>query len=365
MDFTFLCSERPEHNSRKVAIIGSGPSGLAATGYLACAGYKVEVYDKLPRPGGLMVFGIPGHRIPPENIARGAEKLEKDFGVVFRLRTKICGSEPMHQETGDDMAYTYKSLGGRVEDNDAVLICTGTWKSRRMNIPGNDLPGVYSGLEFLFPVRAAGYEISNMEVPRIKGKKVVVIGAGFTAVDAVHAALSEGAEQVRLIYRRSREEAPCGSMEFNMLEKKGTECMEHAAPLEIIGTDRVEAVKVAPCAMSRPDAQGKCRLEVKESAGFEIKADIVVTAIGEMGTPPFAHDLGLDEVRKGEVKWLQMTSLESVFVAGDVLIGPSRIGKAVYSGLKAARSLDQWLTLKSQGRLDEFQGEVIQREDLR
>lgn len=365
MDFTFLCSGKPAHNGRKVAIIGSGPSGLSATGYLACAGYKVEVYDKLPKPGGLMVFGIPGHRIPPENITRGAEKLEKEFGVDFKLRTKICGSEPMHEETGDDMAYTYKSLGGRVEDNDAVLICTGTWKSRRMEVPGHELPGVYSGLEFLFPVRAASYEITNMVVPKIEGKKVVVIGAGFTAVDVVHAAISEGAAQVSLVYRRSREEAPCGSMEFNMLEKKGAECMEHVAPLEIIGTDRVEGVRFAPCAMSHPDEQGRCRLEVKSEEGFEIEADIVVTAVGEMGTPPFAHDLGLDNVRKGDVKWLQMTSLDSVFVAGDVLIGPSKIGKAVYSGLKAAKSLDEWLTLKNQGRLDEFQDEIIRREDLR
>jgi len=365
MDFTFLCSGKPEPNGRKVAIIGAGPSGLTATGYLVCAGYKVEVYDKLSKPGGLMVFGIPGHRIPPDNIARGAEKLEKEFGVEFKLRTKICGSEPMHQETGDDMAYTYKSLGGRVEDNDAVLICTGTWKSRRMDIPGHELPGVYSGLGFLFPVRAASYEIANMDVPQIEGKKVVVIGAGFTAVDVVHAALAEGASQVRLVYRRSREDAPCGSMEFNMLEKQGAECMEHAAPLEILGKDKVEGVRFAPCVMSEPDEAGKCRLTVQKEESFVMEADIVVTAVGEMGTPPFAHDLGLDNVRKGDVKWLQMTSLDSVFVAGDVLMGPSKIGKAVYSGLKAAKSLDEWLTLKDQGRLDEFQDEVIRREDLR
>jgi len=365
MDFTFLCSGPPPENGRKVAIIGAGPSGLAASGYLACAGYQVEVYDKLPKPGGLMVFGIPGHRIKPENIARGAEKLEKEFKVQFKLRTKICGSEPLHQETGDQLAFTYKSLGGRVEDNDAVLICTGTWKSRKLNIPGSDLPGVYSGLEFLFPVRAASYEISQVDVPRIKGKKVAVIGAGFTAVDVVHAAISEGAQEVYLIYRRTRDEAPCGSMEFSLLENKGVKCIEQCGPLEILGKDRVRGLRLAPCSMSQPDAAGQCRLIFLRDKSQVLDVDIVVAAIGETGTPPFAHDLGLENVRKGDVKWLQMTSLDSVFVAGDVLTGPSRIGKAVYSGLKAARSLDQWLTLKDQQRLDEFQDELIPREDLR
>ncbi len=363
MDFTFLCSGPPPKNGRKVAIVGAGPSGLAATGYLACAGYQVEVYDKLPKAGGLMVFGIPGHRIQPENISRGVEKLQNEFGVQFRLRTKICGSEPMYQETGDQLAFTYKSLGGRVQDNDAVLICTGTWKPRRINIPGSNLRGVYSGLEFLFPVRAASYDIAQVEVPEIKGRKVAVIGAGFTAVDAVHAAMSEGAEKVYLIYRRTRAEAPCGTLEFELLEKKGTQCIEQCGPLEILGRDRVEGLRLAPCGIAGSGSGGRPALQPDES--YVLDVDIVVAAIGETGTPPFAHDLGLENVRRGEVKWLQMTSIDSVFVAGDVLIGPSRIGKAVFSGLKAAKSLDEWLNLKAQDRLDEFKEEVIRREDLR
>ncbi len=312
-----------------------------------------------------MVFGIPGHRIDPENIAQGVKKMEQEFGVEFMLRTKICGSEPMHEETGDKMAYTYKSLGGRVEDNDAVLICTGTWKSKGINIPGSQLPGVYSGLEFLFPVRAARYEVSQEDVPQIKNKKVAVIGAGFTAVDVAHTALSEGADKVYLLYRRTRHDAPCGSLEVSVLENKGATCLEKAAPVEILGTEKVEGIKLAPCEMSQPNQAGKCKPIIQTQKSYTLDVDIVVAAVGEMGTPPFAHDLGLENVRKGEVKWLQMTKLDSVFVAGDVLTGPSRIGKAVYSGLKAAKSLDEWLTLKQEGRLDEFQEELIRKEDLR
>ena len=365
MNFTFLCHKRPPKNGRKVAIIGAGPSGLAAAGYLACKGYQVEVYDKLPRAGGLMVFGIPGHRIPASMIEESVKGLERDYGVKFNLCTKICGSEPMHQEAGDDYVSNYKSLGGRVEDNDAVLICTGTWKSRRLSIPGSKLPGVYSGLEFLFPVRAALYDIARMEVPLIRGKNIAVIGAGFTAVDVLHSAVAGGAKNVYLLYRRSRKEAPCGTMEIDLLEKAGVKCMELVSPVRIVGPNRVRGIELTRCRLTGPDESGRCRPMVCDKGSFTLDVDLVVAAIGEVATPPFAHDLGLDNVRKGQVRWLHMTSMESVFVAGDALTGPSKIGSAVYSGLKAAKSLDEWITLKSQDRLHEYRDEIIQRQDLR
>lgn len=365
MNFAFLCEQAPPRNGRKVAIIGAGPSGLAAAGYLACSGYDLEVYDKLPKAGGLMVFGIPGHRIPAGNIEKSVHRLENEYKVKFKLCTKICGSEPLHQEAGDNFALEYKSLGGRVEDNDAVLICTGTWKSRKLGIPGSHLEGVYSGLEFLFPVRAAGYDTGEMKIPEIKGKKIAVIGAGFTAVDAAHTAKAEGAKKVSLIYRRTRNQAPCGTLEISILEKAGVDCLELVSPVQILGRDRVEGIELAVCRLSEPDESGRCTPVVCQDQHFQLKADIIVAAIGETATPPFAHDLGLENVRKGQVRWLQMTSMDSVFVAGDALTGPSRVGSAVYSGLRAAQSLDQWLTLKAQDRLDEFRNEIIRQQDLR
>ncbi len=365
MDFTFLCKSPPAENGRRVAIIGAGPSGLAATGYLACAGYRVEVYDKLPRAGGLMVFGIPGHRIPASNIEKAVARLEQDFKVDFKLRTKICGSEPMHQEAGDDYVSYYKSLGGRVEDNDAVLICTGTWKSRKLGVPGSSLPGVYSGLGFLFPVRAAKYDLARLDIPEIRGKNIAVIGAGFTAVDVIHSALAEGAANVYHFYRRTKDEAPCGSLEMDILQKSGARLVELASPVRILGKDRVEGIELARCRLADQDETGRCSPIVCDGELIRYDVHLVVAAIGEIATPPFAHELGLDNVRKGQVRWLHMTSMESVFVAGDVLTGPSRIGNAVYSGLKAARSLDQWITLKAEDRLDEYRDELIGKEDLR
>ncbi len=151
-----------------------------------------------------------------------------------------------------------------------------------------------------------------------------------------------GASEVTAAYRRSRNDAPCGLFEIERTEELGVKWKDMAAPVRVLGQDRVEGV------------------EVRIGEALEtLAAEVLVTAIGESATPPFAKDLGLEHVRKGDVRWLNMTAIENVFVAGDALTGPSKIGKAVYSGLRAARSLANWLDLKSQNRQDEFQGDLI------
>ena len=157
MNFNFLCDEPPPPSGASVGIIGAGPSGLAAAGYLSCLGHAVEVYDKMPRPGGLMLFGIPGHRIPRERIEAGTRRLSRRYGVVFHTHTKICCSAPLYEEEGDHFCTDVKGLGDMVKKHDAVMIATGSWRSRRLEIPGEEQPGVLSGLEFLFPIRAAQY----------------------------------------------------------------------------------------------------------------------------------------------------------------------------------------------------------------
>ena len=348
MNFAFMRAEPLPPNGRKVAIIGAGPSGLAATGYLACMGYQVEVYDKLPGAGGLMVFGIPGHRIPADRIQRGVHILERQYGTIFHTRTKICCSAPLHEEEGDHFSCDIRGLGELVEGYDAVMICTGSWKSRKLGIPGEALPGVYSGLEFLFPIRAVRYATTNVSLPDVAGRIVAVVGAGHSAVDVVHSAHALGAEKVYMVYRRTRREAPCGSFEIDRIEEAGGSWLERCTPTGIVGDGKVEG------------------LELRDSETGEtsvLPVDVVVTAIGEIPTPPFQKELGLENVRKGEVRWLHMTSIENVFVAGDVLTGPSKIGKAVYSGLRAARSLANWLDLRAQHRESEYNydADVIHR----
>ncbi len=339
MNFGFMKAESAPPNGREVAVIGAGPSGLATAGYLACLGYQVQVYDKLPKPGGLMVFGIPSHRIPADRIQRGVRDLERRLGVIFRTNTKICCSAPMHEEEGDHFACDILSLNDLVDNYDAVMICSGSWKSRKLGIQGETLKGVYSGLEFLFPIRAIQYASTNVSVPDVRGKRVAVVGAGHSAVDVVDSAISLGADKVSLLYRRTAKEAPCGSYEIDRMREMGCQWLERCTPVAIHGTDKVEGIEFRNAVSGEQET---------------LPVDVVVGAIGEFPTPPFQKELGLENVRRGEVRWLNMTALDNVFVAGDVLSGPSKIGKAVYSGLRAARSLSNWLDLKAQHRESEY-----------
>lgn len=338
MNFAFFRADMVAPVKRNIGIIGAGPSGLAAAGYLACNGYHVEVYDKLPSPGGLMTFGIPGSRIPRERIMRGVNMLERTYGVIFHTSTKVCCSAPLHEEEGDHFSSDMIGLGELLERHDAIMICTGSWKSRKLGIAGENLPGVYSGLEFLFPIRAVRYAASNVRVPDVAGKDMVLVGGGHSAVDVAHSALKLGAAKVVVLYRRTAAEAPCGRIEVERMRQAGCVWQELSTPLRIVGEKSVEGVETR---------RGDGTVEM-------IPAQCVVTAIGEIPTPPFARELGLENMRKGEVRWLNMTALENVFVAGDVLTGPSKIGQAIYSGLRASKSLANWLDLKSQHREKEY-----------
>ncbi len=352
MNFAFLRKEPAPPNNRRVGIIGAGPSGLAACGFLASHGYQVDVYDKLPKPGGLMLFGIPGHRIPSERIQKGTTLLSRSYGVNFHNQTKVCCSNPLFEEEGDHFSQDMRSLDELVENHHAIIICTGSWKSRRMEIEGENLTNVLSGLEFLFPIRAARYGRANVQAPDVKDKNIVVIGAGYSAVDVAHSACQMGAKKVYMLYRRSMQDAPAGIFELERLMKDGITWNELCVPTRILGETQVEGIEYT---------------DKKTNETHTIAADMVVSAIGEIPTPPFQDQLGLTDVRKGEVRWLHMTKIENVFVAGDVLTGPSKIGKAVYSGLRAARSLAHWLDLKAQHRESEYNyaADVIAPNSLR
>lgn len=370
MNFAFAGPGPARGNGRSVAVIGAGPSGLAAAGFLACLGHQVDVYDKLPSPGGLMVFGIPAARIPAERIAQGVATLTERYGVRFHMGVKIC-DRTRADDTGDELSTRCMDLDDLRTGHDAVMLCTGSWKPRRLGVPGEDLPGVCTGLAFLFPIRAASYDKSRMREIDAAGRNVLVVGAGFSAIDVAHGALAQGAARVTLLYRRTRREAPCGTHEIEQLEAAGGQCLELVTPVRVLeGTGgaagRVAGLECIQCHLGEPDEDGRRRAVPDSCAKVVLPADIVVAAIGETPAPPFAARLGLESVRRNAIHWLQMTKLEGVFVAGDALTGPSKIGKAVYSGLRAARSLSRWLTLKAMSRELEYRDDApIRREDLR
>ncbi|NJB67662.1 glutamate synthase (NADPH/NADH) small chain [Desulfobaculum xiamenense] len=331
-----------EPNGRSVAVVGAGPSGMAASGYLACQGYRVEMFDKMPKPGGLLYFGIPDVRLPMDRIEAAARRLVEHYGVVFHPRVKVVGEgEDVHDE-GDELVQETVVLEDLRRRFDAVLLCTGSWRSRRMGIPGEDLPGVLSGLEYLFPLRGAACT-KDICVADAAGKRVAIVGGGLSAVDAADCALRSNAEKVYMLYRRTSNEAPAGPYEVALLHDRGMVWKELTLPVRILGQDRVEALEYIQCSLGEPDESGR-RCPIPESGSNKvIEVDMVITAVGEMPTVPAADRVELAKVRKQATGWPRMTPMEGVFLAGDALNGPSKIGWAVTSGLEAARSMEEWL----------------------
>ncbi|WP_297064713.1 FAD-dependent oxidoreductase [Thermococcus sp.] len=346
INFAFHCLERPEPSGKRVAIIGSGPAGLSAAGYLACRGHEVHVYDKLPEPGGLMLFAIPEFRIPVERVRLGYRDLMERMGVKFHTGVKVISGE--RKDEGDEFVEKTVDFEELVRDFDAVLIATGTWKSWLANIPGIELDGVFKALEYLFKIKSA--KLGHMDwskVPEIKGKRVMVVGAGHTACDAALESLLLGAEEVYMSYRRTIREAPAGSYEINLLREKGVEWLELTMPKRIIGEKgRVKGVELVRTKLSEPDETGRRKPVPIEGSEFTVEVDYVVCAMGQIPTPPFGENVGIATDRKGRivVDSQHMTSREGVFAAGDVVLGPSLVGRATRDGLYAARDIHLWLT---------------------
>jgi len=345
MNFAFHCLKRPKPTGKRVAIIGAGPAGLAAAGYLACKGHEVHVYDKLPEPGGLMLFAIPEFRIPVERVKLGYRDLAERMGVVFHTGVKVLSGE--RKDEGDEFVEKTVDFEELVRDFDAVLIATGTWRSWLADIPGIELEGVFKALEYLFRIKSA--KLGHMDwsrVPEIEGKRVMVVGAGHTACDAALESLLMGAEKVYMSYRRTIREAPAGSYEINLLRERGVEWLELTMPKRIIGENgKVKAVELIRTKLSEPDESGRRRPVPIEGSEFTVEVDYVVCAMGQTPTPPFGENCGIATDRKGRivVDSRHMTSREGIFAAGDVVLGPSLVGRATRDGLYAGRDVHLWL----------------------
>jgi len=350
MRFTFMCRDKPESIGIKVAIIGAGPAGLSAAGYLVCHGYDVNVYDKLPLPGGLMIFAIPPWRVSREAVMGGIRELEEKFGVEFILRTKVySGTKPVHEE-GDEFVEKTVPLEQLLEEYDAILITTGTWRSRIPRIPGVEAKGVYTALEYVYQHRL--YELGIRKEPPHRGEKVIVIGGGYSAVDAAEQAFKNGAETY-LVYRRTVKQAPAGLYEIERIRRLGVNVIELASPVEVIVENGVaKGVKFQRMKLGPPDESGRPRPIPIPGSEFTLEADTVIFATGERSTPPLSPEdkEALEKLGIELTKWNTIvvnnnmrTGNPKVFAAGDVVNGPSKLGPAVGSGLRAARSLDYWM----------------------
>ncbi len=309
-------------NGKKAAIIGSGPAGLAAAHDLALNGYEITIFDALPEPGGMLRYGIPEYRLPKD-------VLKKEIRYIERLGVEIRTNACIGEETAfEELRRSYQ----------AVFVATGAPESIRLNVPGEDLPGVIQAIEFLRDMNMA----KKVEV----GKRVVVIGGGNTAIDASRVARRLGAE-VKIIYRRSREEMPAAAEEIEAAEAEGIKIDLLTAPTEIIAeAGRISKVKCIRMELGEPDESGRRRPIPVEGSEFIIDADTAIPALGQASDAEFAEGLGLRTSGRGMIvvdEATLATNIEGIFAGGDVITGPAMVIDAIAAGKKAAQSIDEYL----------------------
>lgn len=293
----------------RVAIIGSGPAGLSCAYFLAKEGYQVTVLEALPEVGGMLRVGIPKYRLPRKILDKEIADI-KALGVTFKTDTRV-----------DDIS--------DLKDYNAVFIATGAHISRKMDVPGEDKASVISGTQFL-------RKLNISSKPKI-GKRVVVIGGGNTAIDAARSALRLGAKST-IVYRRSREEMPAVEEEIDAAGNEGIEIIYLAAPTKIIGKgDSIKEVEFTRMKLGKPDESGRKRPIPIKGSTFTIKADTVISAIGE------APDLSL--LPKGSKLSETGAKLKGmqVFGGGDAVTGAGRVVDAIASGKRAAFAIDRCL----------------------
>ncbi len=310
-------------NGKRVAIIGGGASGLTCAYYLVRIGYEVDVFEEHDTAGGVLVYGIPEYRLPKDVLAKEIKLIEQ-LGVKIHLNTTI----------GKDIQF--KDLQSKY---DSIYIATGTQLPQKINIPGENLPGVLHGIKFL--------KKANTGTLTEKGDNVVVIGGGNTAIDSARTVLRKGAKKVTIMYRRTLGDMPADEEEIREAVEEGIEIMDLTAPVRFVkGPDgRVNKIECAKMELGEFDASGR-RKSVMTENYFAVDTDMVIPAISQYADFPF---IGKDEI--GLTKWgtfitdsdTQMTTMEGVFAGGDVARGPDEVIRAIADGKKAAVSIDKFL----------------------
>ncbi|MEM4035752.1 MAG: FAD-dependent oxidoreductase [Fervidicoccaceae archaeon] len=340
MEF-LTCTELPPPTGKTVSIVGAGPAGLTAAGQLACLGHRVVVYDSNPEPGGMMIFAIPSSRFPKDRVRRGVARLKETGRVEFVLRTFV-GRDVRFEEL--------------IEKSDAVLVASGSWRTKSPGIRGETLPGVLGALEWLsdYIRLEMGYEPIRYKRPLDElADPVVIIGAGFTALDAALLAGVELGMKTKIVYRRTKWEAPMGHRWALELERRGVEFLELLAPSEVIAgpSGRVEAVRCNEVRLSPPNGKGRSAFFVDESRPVDIEARTVLLATGVVATPPPGlEEAGVRIERDGRIATdhLYRTTRRGVFAAGDVRVGASNVGRAMREGREVAAHIHAFLI----GRLE-------------
>ena len=331
--------EVKNEKNQSVGIIGAGPAGLAAGEQLRKLGYQITIYDRYDRAGGLLIYGIPNFKLEKFAVERRTKLLEEG-GIKF----------VQNFEVGKDA-----TLDQLREKHDAILIATGVYKPREINLPGKDLANIFPAMDFLTASNKKGLgdkvELFENGTLNAEGKDIVVIGGGDTAMDCVRTSIRQNAKSVKCLYRRDKKNMPGSAREVANAEEEGVEFVWLSSPKEFIGKNKVENLVVDKIKLGEADESGRRKPEIQENSEFNVKADIVIKALGfdPEDLPNLFNSKDLQVTKWGTLK-VDFDTMESnlpgVFAAGDIVRGASLVVWAIRDGRDVAESIRTFLEKK-------------------
>ena len=322
--------------NQSVGIIGAGPAGLAAAEQLRKLGYQITIYDRYDRPGGLLIYGIPNFKLEKFVVERRTRLLE-DGGIKFLQNFEI----------GRDL-----TLDQLREKHDVILIATGVYKAREIEVPGNNLENIFPAMEFLTASNKKGLgdqvELFDRGILNAEGKNVIVIGGGDTAMDCVRTAVRQNAKSVKCLYRRDKENMPGSAREVTNAEEEGVEFVWLSSPKEFLGKNKVEGLIIDKIKLGDPDDSGRRKPEIQKDSEFKLDSDIIIKALGfdPENLPKLFDSKDLQITRWGTLKTnfdTMETNLSGVFAAGDIVRGASLVVWAIRDGRDAATYIKKFL----------------------
>ena len=321
---------------QSIGIIGAGPAGLACAEQLRKDGYKITIYDRYDRAGGLLIYGIPNFKLEKYVVERRTKLLKKS-GINF-----------VHNfEVGRD-----SSLSELQRKHDALLIATGVYKAREIDLPGSNLENIFPAMDFLTASNKKGLgdkvDLFDDGTLNAEGKDVVVIGGGDTAMDCVRTSIRQNAKSVKCLYRRDKENMPGSAREVSNAEEEGVEFIWLSNPKQFIGKNRVENILVDKMKLGDPDESGRQKPVKEENSEFNIKADIVIKSLGfdPENLPKLFGEEKLQVTKWGTIRAdfdTMQTSIPGVFAAGDIVRGASLVVWAIKDGRDASESIKKYL----------------------
>ncbi len=325
-----------KQKNQSVGIIGAGPAGLACAEELRKSGFQITIYDRYDRPGGLLIYGIPNFKLEKFVVERRTNLL-KDSGIKFQQNFEVG---------------KHATLQDLRERHDAILIATGVYKARNVNIDGTNLKNIFPAMDFLTASNRKGLgdqvKLFDNGTLNAENKKIVVVGGGDTAMDCVRTAVRQKAKSVKCLYRRDRENMPGSAREVGNAIEEGVEFLWLSSPQKFIGKESVEGVEVSKMALGDPDSSGRKKPVAVENSSYKLEADMVIKALGfdpeDLPRLFDSKDLGVS--RWGTIKIdlnTMETNLSGVFAAGDIVRGASLVVWAVRDGRDAAVQIEKYL----------------------